>query len=184
MRHLKFLLTCRLFFHRVSGLALAGGLLGLAGAVALLVAVPMLQQQTRDARSRLDDLRVEALRAPSTPALSENDQRLQQFAALLGKPRTGEQHLATVFALARQSGVTLQEGHYPMAHDTHGAFDRYEASFPVKGSYRSIRAFTQRVLRALPFAALEDMQFQRDTVEEGTVQARLRFVLYLRVAGS
>jgi hypothetical protein len=178
------LLRAHLFLRRLDALMVTAGVLLAASAATTLLVLPMVRQHAQNAGEELTRSREDTLASTRAPAPSEDEQRHREFVARLGQPGTGEQHLKTMFSLASKTGVSLQQGQYRYVFDAHGAFWRYEASFPVKASYGAIRAFTSRVLMALPFAALEELQFQRDAVEEDVVQARLRFVLYLRADGS
>jgi hypothetical protein len=49
----------------------------------------------------------------------------------------------------------------------------------VQGSYPSIRAFVSTVLRELPTVSLEQIQFQRKDVADGTVDTQISFVFHL-----
>jgi hypothetical protein len=59
----------------------------------------------------------------------------------------------------------------------------YQLNLPVKGSYAAIWQFALSALRAIPFASLDDISFRRDSIGDATVEARLRFTLYLSEQG-
>jgi hypothetical protein len=45
--------------------------------------------------------------------------------------------------------------------------------------FRSIEQFSEQVLADLPFAALEEVSFKRDSVGSRQLEARLKFVFFL-----
>jgi Tfp pilus assembly protein PilO len=125
--------------------------------------------------------RADAPLAPSARQTS-NRERLALFESQLGGRAELDQHLKKIFALAAKRGVQLDLGEYRMSSDAAGGFQRYQAVLPVAGSFGSILSFCQDALIALPFAALEEISFKRETIDAPYVEARLRFVLYLSTA--
>ena len=52
-------------------------------------------------------------------------------------------------------------------------------TLPVQGPYPLIRAFVSAVLRELPTVSLEQIQFQRKDVADGSVDAQISFIFHL-----
>jgi hypothetical protein len=157
-----------------------------AGAIGGLSGLPYLQ-----ARSDAQDLTLRRLRqalqstaviAPAAPPLA--DERLGKFLDVLGEKRYAEQQLKTLFALARKSGLALNQAEYKSAADSNGQFHTYQIQLPVKGSYAAIRQFCEQSLLAIPFASLDEISFKRDAIANRSVDARLRFTLYLSATSS
>ena len=82
-------------------------------------------------------------------------------------------------AAAQAQRLSAMQAHYKGAHSDGSAFQTYQIEMPIVGRYAAIRGFAEDVLLALPFAALEDVRFKRDSLAQAQVQATLRFVLYL-----
>lgn len=161
-----------------------------AGAVAWLVLLPELhsrlrvQQQILPARlAQYQAGQLPAAAAPPRPSV----RALAAFYDTLGDSRYAEQQLKTMFAIAAGLGLQLDLAQYKSAADDPGRFQTYQIVLPVKGSYQQIRQFCEQMLAAVPFAALDEMDLQRDAASESVLQARLRFTLFLvdprRLAG-
>jgi hypothetical protein len=167
---------------------LLGAALALGGALALAWSLAALNGQ--------ESKRVAALRAASTitasapasrlasngapPAAAKADANLVAFHDVLGERRYVEQQVGTLFALAKKHGLTLAQGDYKSAVDRRGGFATYQVNLPVKGSYGAIWDFAIAALGAMPYAALDDISFRRDSVGQAGVEARVRLTLYLQ----
>jgi len=115
--------------------------------------------------------------APPPPTANEN---LAVFYATLGEQRHAEQQVKVLFDLAAKSQLVLDHGEYKTGYDKGAGVATYQIILPVKGPYRNIWQFALQALLAMPFAALDEVSFRRDTVADPTVDARLRFTLYLK----
>lgn len=135
---------------------------------------------------RAEQVRVMArpLPAPSTlvtpPPPPSANQNLTAFYEVLGETRHAEQQVKVLFDLAAKSGLVLNQGEYKAGYDKASGVSTYQIILPVKGPYQSIWQFTMQALRDMPFASLDEVAFRRDTIAEPTVEARLRFTLYLK----
>ncbi|MFK3738603.1 hypothetical protein [Massilia sp. TN1-12] len=126
--------------------------------------------------ARDEDAAAAARHAQAAP---EQD-NLAAFYGTLGERRHAEQQVRTLFALAQQAGLTLRQGEYKSARDRNAGVTTYQVNLPVKGSYAAIWQFAMAALRAIPFAALDDISFRREAINDTAVEARLRLTLYLR----
>jgi len=119
---------------------------------------------------------------PAAPAVTDAPppDRLEAFYAALGPRRYAEQQVKTLFALAARNGLSLSQGEYKTGYDRNARVYTYQVNLPVKGSYGAIWQFALGALRAIPFASLDDIGFRRDTIGDPSVEARLRFTLYLK----
>ncbi|MCG2586559.1 hypothetical protein [Massilia sp. TS11] len=108
------------------------------------------------------------------------DQNLAAFYATLGEQQYAEQQIKQIFALAGRTGVTLSSGQYKSSYDENGRFTAYKITLPVKGSYALVWQFCMEVLAAIPFAALDEVSFKRETAGDPVVEGRLSFTLYLK----
>jgi hypothetical protein len=117
--------------------------------------------------------------AEAPPSANEN---LSLFYATLGEKRHAEQQVKTLFDLAGKAGLALRQGEYKFAYDKASGVATYQIALPVKGAYRNIWQFALEALAAVPFAALDEVSFRRETIADPVVEARLRFTLYLKEA--
>lgn len=161
-----------------NGLALFLPLLALA---AYFVMLPELRARDTSAAATLDKARKSLAQAQvaTVPAVSAPEQHLQEFQDLLGDSRYAEQQVKSLFSIAAKNNLTLNQGEYKLAYDKNGAFRTYTIVLPVHGQYGAIRAFCRQVLLAIPFASLDQVDFKRDNVNNASLEAKLRFTLYL-----
>jgi len=117
--------------------------------------------------------------APPPPSANQN---LQSFYEVLGEKRCAEQQVKVLFDLAAKTGLTLNQGEYKFAYDKASRVSSYQINLPVKGPYQSIWQFSLLALRAMPFAALDEVSFRRDAIADPSLEARVRFTLYLKDA--
>lgn len=180
----RFGLQARLALARFGLVPGAACLLGLAGLCAWLWLVPHLRNQEQNQLRALDRARL-ALRsadagssAPAEPR-SAAQERLAVFYDTLGDAHYAEQQVKTLFAIAAKNGLVLNLADYKFGEDRNGRYRTYQIVLPVKGPYGAIRQFCEQTLLAIPFASLDEMNFKRDAIANRTLEARLRFTLYL-----
>lgn len=125
----------------------------------------------------------QAAALPTRPVAPAADHTVQDNLALfrrtLGERRYAEQQVKALFALAGKAGLVLRQGEYREVVNLNAGLVAYQVTLPVKGSYRAIWDFALQVLRAVPFASLDDIGFTRDAIGDPEVEARLRFTFYL-----
>lgn len=185
-------LRLRLWLARVEALTLAALLLIVPCAAALVwvtLAQLGLERDLEQARARATARRAQA-EAPARPAAATASgatapvaaapaDNLALFYGTLGQRRHAEQQLKTLFVLAAKNGLVLSQGEYKSGWDKNARVHTYQVNLPVKGSYAAIWEFALAALRAIPFAALDDIGFKRDNIADPAVEARLRLTLYL-----
>lgn len=154
------------------------GLALLAMTMGTLVSVVLPGQRHQ---SQLEE-RVEQLKtAPittNTPAPPPETQ-LAGFYRAFPKGGTTPDWLQKIYDAASSHGLSLDQGEYILLSDGAAKLDQYRIVFPVKGTYPQLRSFSDEVLRAVPAIALEAVSFKREKVADGSVEARLTFLLYL-----
>lgn len=123
---------------------------------------------------------------PSAPPVAEaaaaadSGRNLALFYDNLGPRRYAEQEVKTLFALAAKSGLSLNQGEYKFSYDQASRVHSYQVLLPVKGSYRAIWQFVLALLRAVPFAALDEISFKRELIADPVAEAHLRLTFYLK----
>lgn len=167
------MLRLRLAVMRLGVVGCVALALLLAGALALAWSVKARQA----AYAPLPPAPAQLAQAAPPPTSNEN---LDHFYASLGERRYAEQQVKQVFDIAAKTGLALNQGDYKFSVDKASRVAAYQVTLPVKGAYQNIWQFSMQALTAIPFAALDDIAFRRETISEPVVEARLRFTLYLK----
>ncbi len=167
------MLRLRLGALRLGAAGCAALALLLAGAAALAWSLKAGQA----ARAPLPPAPPQLAQAAPPPTANEN---LAHFYATLGEKRHAEQQVKQLFDIAAKTGLTLAQGDYKFSVDKASGVAAYQVTLPVKGPYQNIWQFSLQALSAIPFAALDDIAFRRETITEPVVEARMRFTLYLK----
>ncbi len=174
------LLRLRLALARFGTGPLAAGAALVCAALLWLGVLPgmaaRVEDETRSA-ARLATL------PPPRPVISAPElaaDRLAGFYRGLGDSAHTGEIVTRLFEAAAAAGVTLDKAEYKPGHDTPGRFDTYTIVLPVKGDYAKLRLFSEKVLLAVPYAALDDMRFKRGSANDAGVEASLRFTAFLR----
>ncbi|MBD8531240.1 MULTISPECIES: hypothetical protein [unclassified Massilia] len=153
--------------------------IGAAAALAWLLPARELVEESRVLARRQAALPAAQAAAPVQVEPATDEYHLALFNAALGDRRHAERQVKTLFALAAKSGLVLRQGEYKAAFERNARLHTYQVTLPVKGSYNAIWQFALGALRAIPFAALDEISFKRDAIGETEVEARLRITLYL-----
>lgn len=158
------------------------------GAAALTVFGTTRQAEALEGRNielkRLLKLAAVPRKVETAPDLPLIDQRFERFRAVLADRAQMHRLVALMFTTAEKHAITLAQAQYKLQFDPAGAFYTYQVTLPVRGTYPRLRHFVDATLRAAPSAALEDVDFKRDGIGMSATEARLRFIFYLKDAGS
>ena len=175
------LLRGRLLMMRAGAVPCAALVLCLSGLGAWAWLLPQraalaqLSRLTRQAQA----LQAAPRAGPAAPPAASGAQNLALFYAALGARGDTEQQLRILFALAARSGLRLNQGEYKFGYDHASRLSTYEIVLPVRGAYQSIWQFSLQALCEIPFAALDEINFRRDSISDAEPEARLRLTLYL-----
>ena len=137
-------------------------------------------KQLRAAAAEQQSKRTAATRAPlpdDSPAA-----QLRAFYAIFPLHTEAPESLSHMFAAARASSLQLSRGEYAIVTDRQTGLVLLRMTLPVRGGYTQIREFVAASLKAVPALALDELTFERPTISETQVQARVRLTLYLRLA--
>lgn len=177
------LLRARVAALRAGPVACAAAVLGVAAIAAWAWVMPQhsaLQQKLAYERAHPVSAAPATLAVAAPPPSA--DENLTAFYQALGEKRHAEQYVKVLFGLAGKAGLTLSQGEYKLSYDKASRVTAYQVILPVKGGYQAIWQFALEALRALPFAALDDVGFRRDTIADTQVEARVRMTFYLKDA--
>ena len=173
-------LRLRIALSAANPVALGALLLCIASALALAWLVPARELVAEAALASRYAIEPEPVAAPQVVAAPATDEHhLALFYGTLGERRHTEQQVKALFALAAKSGLVLRQGEYKAAYDRNARLHSYQVTMPVKGNYGAIWRFALGALRAIPFAALDEISFKRDAIGDTQVEARIRLTLYL-----
>jgi hypothetical protein len=171
-------LRLRIALSAWSPVALGAVVLGVLAAVALAWLPPARDQLARQRELARHTAALPPPRVAQTPPATD-EHNLALFYAALGERRYAEQQVRTLFRLAAKSGLVLRQGEYKAGYERNAMLHTYQVTLPVRGSYGAIWQFALQALRAIPFAALDEISFKRDAIGDANVEARLRLTLYL-----
>lgn len=116
----------------------------------------------------------------STDAPTES-QRLtdffERFPAEDGLPGA----LESIFAIGVSLGVRVDEGRYQIKAAPREILGRYDVEIPLKADYARVRAFVNKILAELPFAALSGLTLQRESATNSEIDATVHLTLFFRM---
>lgn len=164
-------------------LPLIAFLLVMAAALAHLFLLPAREAAIEDSERRLAGFERSARRAlierQADQVSSPEDTRQRLLERFPGEAQLNAE-LGRLIALASEQGLQLPSGDYRLMPGKDGLFDRYVLNLPVKGSYRTIRAYLAAVRTEFPDLAIDDVSLRRESVASPEVEAQLRFILFGR----
>lgn len=85
----------------------------------------------------------------------------------------------SLHALAKKHSLQVAAGDYKLNAEGATPWQRYQINLPVVGPYTAVKAWAAEALNTHSTLALEDWQTSREKVDQNTVQARLRWTLYV-----
>lgn len=153
-------------------------LLAIAAAFHFMTLKPM-EQESSYMRSRLDEFRSKASTHTTTHSLGSRQQDLTMFYDSLPEESDVTDVLGAIYATAEANGVQFKEAAYHL-EEKDRPLAEYTVTFPVKGEYMNIRQFLFRVLVQHPAMSLDQINFQRDKVNDATLKAEIRLTLFLK----
>lgn len=159
---------------------------GMAGIALLLLAamfqnmaLDRLERETSYLRNRLEMAHSKAAMQGGDFTSGSKQRELGAFFDSLPEENDITDILAKIYSSAERSGVLLKEASYHLDASSNPRVE-YSISFPVSGEYSGIRTFVFKVLADHPAIALDQINFQRDRVNDATLKAEIRFTLFIR----
>lgn len=174
MRQQLLRLKEQLGWQGMSGLAL----LVLAG-VFNFVSLQPVEHEVEYMRSRLDAVKSNSNAQIRTINSGDKQEELLMFFDSLPAEQDVTDILASISAVAEASGVELKQAEYHLDDKNKSRFE-YQLYFPVQGGYSNVRHFVFRVLAEHSAIALDQVNFQRDKVNDSVLKAEIRLTLFLR----
>jgi len=165
------------------------GVPGLAGIAILAAGIIYGLTSVLPARGALETARHQAARsqgkppatgAASAPAPQTAAEQLARFYTALPPQDDATAWLNRLYQAAGKEKLSLARGEYSLQTDADSRLARYQIVMPVRGDYGQIRRFLRNALADMPPLALEEVSFQRQSIAEPTLEARIRFTLFLQ----
>lgn len=139
---------------------------------------------TPASQKRITAVRASLTTRHVTPATESTQALLAQrhaaFLARLADRNDRADIIKTIFAQGQEAGLKLANGEYQSGCEPDGEYCTLQMVLPVKGPYPQIRNFANSVLEKVPAAAIEEIGFRRDGIKAAMVEARIKFVIYLK----
>lgn len=180
-------MMARVLQHIRYWLGLVGrpGLVGLAllAIAAALVGSVVVPQQARVAHleQEIERIRRAPVEIETAPAETQ-EVKVEKFYRSLPQSASTPDWLQKIFDAASTNGVVLEQGEYILLSNPNAKIEQYRIIFPLKGTYPQLRKFTAGALETVPALALESLLFKREKIADGSVDAKITFLLYLERA--
>ncbi len=165
--------------ERAGPVGIAAGVLALAAlavwigpGLAMSAEMQALAQQSQALQLR------PASRSSGAPMTTER--QLAAFETGFPDARALGASYARLWTLARSHGVALKQAEFKLTDSGQDEFLHCAILLPVAADYAALRAFVVDALGQVPGLALEEMSLRRDDSKTLKLDARLRFVLFVR----
>ncbi len=159
---------------------LAGALLLALAAAAPALWLPGAQRLAELEAGNARLARQAATRTTSTRAPVSTADQLAGFEGGFAPPQALSQSYAKLWNLAQRHGLQLRQADFKLTDTAQEALARYAIVLPLNAEYAPLRAFVSEALRDDPALALEEMSLRRADARSTRLDARLRFVLFVR----
>jgi len=171
------------WLNQLGKTGIAGLLLIVAAVVAWYGLVRVGQEDLAKASQRLLAVQQQVAnnsRLPVSSSLNQEEQ-LRVFYKSFGTADSVPDTLQRIYKAADKQDLLLETGEYAVVASPGEHLARYRVGLPVKGTFKQILGFMDRVLQENPTVALENAAFKRDVVDDATVEAKLVFTVYVDV---
>ena len=162
------------------------GVPGIAGAVAVLLAVAMLllahgwDVQAARWQTEADALRI-SLRAQRATTVEAPPATPQQWQANLPPAAERQQRLADLLEMGLRAGLASSRTEHRLTVDAASGLERLRISMPVSGGYAQLRRFIGAALAHDPALSLDSLKLRRTTPVAAEVEAELVWSLHSRI---
>lgn len=165
----------RLSWRGIAGVAL----IVVAAAIVLTTLLPA-QHRAQSVRAEVAELRTRLKSSGESPNVAPpRATQLENYYAFFPTVESLPDWVGRVHTAAARNDLALESGDYLLERRKDARLAQYQITLPVHGSYAQIRGFVAEVLEKVPAAALEDVVVKRENIGVPTLEARVRFVLYL-----
>lgn len=162
---------------------IAGTLLLVAGVIGEVLVVPheLAKAASSQAAAERSHQKYLKVAAGGGQGGSSTAQTLTSFRELLASDKQADEVLETIQRDAQKYGLAPVGTEYKWQRVPDAKLVEVRIIMPLKATYAPLRTFVKDVLVDVPGLALEQIELQRDNIGSTDVDARLRFLLYLKV---
>jgi len=161
----------------------AGLILIVAAAAAWFTLVRWGEKDLVNAHKRVEAVQKQVANKSSLPVSSSlnQEEQLRVFYKNFGPEEKVPETLQRIYKAAEKQELTLETGEYTLVAAPGERLARYRVGLPVKGTFKQVLSFMDKVLQDNPTVALENAAFKRDKVDDANVEAKLVFTLFVDV---
>lgn len=164
------------------------GTSGVLGLGVLLFCLPFYLTAVEPADQALEAQRATAerlkTRSPNQIIATGSDAyELQRFQALFPSAERLTDELESLYTLAQNAGLELQQGEYRLEGQGQGLMT-YRVTLPLRGSYTNIRQFVAAVLDGMPIASVDALRFERKKAGDALLDAQVRLTIHFQPVAS
>ncbi len=159
------------------------GLLGLAGAAMGIVAISIYFGSIQPGLREIASLKKDLTSMRSHPEINRHyapAEELAMFYDFFPKRDALAEQLRTIHHLAADQELSVDRVDYKLTRIAGTPLWRYQITLPLNTDYGSLRHFIADVLKALPNAALEDIELEREHADAELLEEKIGLVLFFR----
>lgn len=163
------------------------GLVGFALSVFLLIGLVLLtwlpletEKNTHRMKEKIEHLSEQLLKEKSAsqevdqPVLTPMESFYSGFRHTHDVPEVMKQMLD----LSKKNNVQIDSADFKVVKDVDSRLLRYQMQIPVKSNYQNFRVFLNQLMKEVPYLALKETSFKRDTSKDEQLEIRLMVDLY------
>jgi hypothetical protein len=134
-----------------------------------------------NARKRVEAVQKQLVHKSSLPVSSSlnQEEQLRVFYKNFSPAEKVPETLQHIYKAAEKQDLVLETGEYTVVVTPGERLQRYRVGLPVKGTFKQVLSFMDKVLQDNATVALENAAFKRDKVDDAVVEAKLVFTLYV-----
>lgn len=166
----------RWYFHRGLDQVALLTLLAWLGVLSLILVTVLLWLPSQRQIAQQPDLSVNVPKVIHMPTRQMT--QLDSFFSAMPRVQQVSQSIETLFLVATNHQINLQEVVYRDELKSGESILRYGIEFTVQNDYLNIKAFLTELLAAIPYLALKEISFERDSIDVGEIQTHFKFTLY------
>jgi hypothetical protein len=164
------------------------GKTGVAGLILIALAVAAwftlvrwAEKDLVNARKRVESVQKQVAHKSTLPVSSSlnQEEQLRVFYKNFGPAEKVPETLQRIYKAADKHELMLETGEYTLVVTPGERLQRYRVGFPVKGTFKQVLGFMDKVLQDNATVALENAAFKRDKVDDSVVEAKLVFTLFV-----
>ncbi len=105
-------------------------------------------------------------------------QDLEAYLASLPSIQYRAASVQKLIDIADAKNLQLDEVSYKTQYQLDDPIAHYHMQFNLVATYQDIQAFLSQLLNQLDYVAIESLSFNRETVQDGLIEARIQLVLH------